>query len=394
MTSGWPPVAWEERPWTSVNDGESRRRQLAARGPYAAAVPPRIAELDLPVLDPGLVVDAEDAVVALARFDAEVSGITAPFASILLRSESSSSSEIEQLTASPKSIALAELGLRSGPNSQLILANRRAMEAAIALSGDLDEDAILAMQHALLHETHPEFTGRWRQQPVWVGGRGNSPHTATFVPPHSDRVPGLMADLTAFARRADLAVLPQIAIAHAQFETIHPFPDGNGRTGRALVHAMLHRLRITRSVVAPVSAGLLGDVQTYFAALGAYRRGDVGPIVAAFADACIAAVANGRQLVSDVVEFRNRAYDLATARRGSAGWRTIELLAQQPVISAREVALILGVTPQNAQNGIDRLVADGILVPADSSRRNRLYLAEEILAALDRFAERARRRSS
>ena len=204
-----------------------------------------------------------------------------------------------------------------------------------------------------------------------------------------------MADLTAFARRTDLAVLPQIAIAHAQFETIHPFPDGNGRTGRALVHAMLHRLRITRSVVVPVSAGLLGDAhRSYSAALGAYRQGDVEPIVAAFADACIAAVANGRQLVSDVVEFRSRAYDLVTARRGSAGWRTIELLAHQPVISAREVALLLGVTPQNAQNGIDRLVADGILVPAGSSRRNRLYLAEGVLAALDSFAQRARRRSS
>ena len=232
----WPAVSWEERPWEAMPDhGESRRARLRARGPYNAAVPPFIADLALPMLSPETLTAAEDAMTELARFDGEHGSTTAPFAAILLRSESASSSEIEQLTAQPKTIALAELGFKSGSNARRIVGNTSAMEAAIALSADLGEEAIIAMQKALLVDTHPEYTGQWRDQQVWIGGgAANSPHSASFVPPHADRVPALMADLVAFAQRLDLPVMAQLAIAHAQFETIHPVPDGNGRTGRAL----------------------------------------------------------------------------------------------------------------------------------------------------------------
>lgn len=251
---------------------------MRADGPYRAAVPALIADRALPTLDASAVFAAEDALGALARFDAEYGKVAAPFASILLRSESASSSEIEHLTAGPKAIALAELGVRTGQNAGLIVANRRAMETAIALAGELDEAAILAMQEALLGDSRPEYTGRWRATQVWIGsGFSNSPHAAAFVPPHHERVAALMSDLVDFARRIDVPALPQIALAHAQFETIHPFPDVNGRTGRALVHAMLRRLGITRSVTVPVSAGLLGDIRGYFGALTAYREGESMP---------------------------------------------------------------------------------------------------------------------
>ena len=395
MTSkAWPPVTWEERPWVPLDRGESHRARLRSRGPYHAAVPPFIADRGLPDLDPEVVVGAEEALMALARFDDEVGDITAPFASILLRSESSSSSEIEQLTASPKNIALAELGVRSGPNSRLVVANVRAMQAAIDLAGSIDEHAILAMQDALLHDSHPEYTGAWRQQPVWIGsGYANGPHLASFVPPHHERVPELMRDLVTFAGRLDLPALAQVAVAHAQFETIHPFPDGNGRTGRALVHAMLHHLGVTRSVAVPISAGLLQDLSRYFGALTAYRAGNVQPIIEAFSRACLQAVSNGRLLVRDVTAFEMAARAATTARRGSAAWRTIDAVLTQPVTNAASLAATLGVTPQNAQAGIDRLVADGVLSQVGQGRRNRLYQADALLQALDAFAARARRGS-
>ncbi len=393
MASIWPPIGWEERPWHPADPGTSRRAQLRAEGPYRAALPALIARRDLPSLDPATVVAAEDSVAELARFDGEYGTVTAPFASILLRSESASSSEIEHLTAGPKAIAMAELGLRSGQNARLIVANRRAMEAAIALAGDLDEGTVLAMQQALLGDSQPQNTGRWRASQVWIGtALSRSPHTASFVPPHHERIPGLMSDLIAFTRRIDLPALPQIAVAHAQFETIHPFPDGNGRTGRALVHAMLHRLGITRSVTVPVSAGLLHDVQGYFDALSAYREGDITAIVLAFIHAVESAIVNGRQLVRDVVAFREAAYDRTSARRRSAAWRMVDLLTAQPVINAQAAAADLGVTAQNAQSGIDRLVADGILTQVGGAQRNRVYQADAMLAALDAFAQRARRK--
>ncbi len=391
----WPALETEQRQWEASPDrGESRRARLRARGPYQASVPPFIADQPFPRIDAETAVLAEDAITELARFDAVYGQYTAPFAAILLRSESASSSEIEQLTAQPKNIAMAELGVKSGPNAKLVVANVRAMEAAIALSSELSADAIIAMQKALLEDSHPQFTGAWRQQQVWIGGLSNSPHSASFVPPHQDRVSALMDDFVRFCQRTDLPLLPQIAVAHAQFETIHPFPDGNGRTGRALVHSMLHRFGVTRALTVPVSAGLLQDTHGYFDALTAYRDGDLRPIVAAFAQAFTSALANGRQLVSDLEDFRNWARDTTSARRASAGWRSIDLLIKHPVIDATTIATELEVTARNARNGIDRLVSDGIISPTSASRRNRTYEAPTVLEALDQFAERARRRRS
>lgn len=201
-----------------------------------------------------------------------------------------------------------------------------------------------------------------------------------------------MEDPAAFTQRTDLPALPQIAIAHAQFETIHPSPDGNGRTGRAIVHSTLHRLGITRNVTVPVSAGLLQDISGYFEALTVYRDGDITPIINAFSQASTSALANGRKLVTDLQHFRVWAESNTSARRGSARRRTIGLLLKQPVVDAKSVAVELGITPQNSQNGIDRLVQDGILHHRREGRRNRHYEARPVLAALDEFAQRERRR--
>jgi Fic family protein len=393
MGSFWPKIGFESRAWDAQPDsGESRRAQLRARGPYEAAVPPTIAKLALPALSTDSTLAAEDAIAELSRFDGQVGAIAAPFSAILLRSESAASSEIEQLTASAKNVALAELGRAAGQNSQLIVGNVRAMEAAIQMAEDLDVSTIIAMQSEILRDDQPQHTGHWRTEQVWIGGGyGNSPHGASFVPPHHDRVERLMDDLVAFARRTDLPALPQIAIAHAQFETIHPFPDGNGRTGRALVQAMLHRLGITRNVTVPVSAGLLRDTRGYFGALTAYRAGDVEPIILAFAKASADAIVNGRQLVVDLTTIRSGWEQTTTARAGSAGRRLLEVLQRQPVIDANLAAAELGVTPMNAQSGIERLVSDGILYQIGSASRNRAYEAREVLAALDDFAGRAKR---
>jgi len=392
--ASWPAIRYEPREWhPQYEDGQSRRAALRARGPYLAAIPPYIASLDLPTFESDTTTAAEEAVVELGRFDGEIGAIAAPFSAILLRSESAASSEIEQLTASAKSIALAELGRRSGQNARLIVGNVHAMEAAIDMADDLDAATIIAMQSEILRDDRPEHTGHWRNQQVWIGaGFGNSPHSAAFVPPHHERVAALMDDLVNFARRTDLPALPQIAIAHAQFETIHPFVDGNGRTGRALVQAMLRRLGVTRTVTVPVSAGLLRDTRGYFDSLGAYRAGDVEPIVRVFAQASRDAIVNGRQLVAELTRVRAAWQDSTSARAGSAGRRLLDVLQRQPVIDANFAAAELGIDSRNAQNGIDRLVADGILNQIGTAARNRAYEAPEVLTALDAFAARAKRR--
>ncbi|MBB5643049.1 Fic family protein [Cryobacterium roopkundense] len=354
-------------------------------------MPAFIADLNIPLND-DLNALTEEASSELARFDAEVGHIVGPITSVLLCVESAASSEIEHLRSAAREIALAELGGRASEDAQLIMGNTRAMQAALALSEAIDGQAILEVHRALLERSNPGVVGRWRDEQVWIGGRSRGPHLARFVPPHQDRVPSLMSDLVAFANRVDLPVFAQTAIVHAQFETIHPFPDGNGRVGRALMQAGLRAGRLTRNVVVPVSAGLLNDTTRYFDALSAYRTGDVTPIIRSIAHASFVAMNNGHLLVNDLQAIQIGWRGRITARRDSAAHRLLGFLLRQPAIGARCVGAQLGVSPVNAQVAIDHLVDAGILIQITDGRRNRIWLAQDVVRVLEDFAARARRR--
>ncbi|MCU0279359.1 MAG: Fic family protein, partial [Candidatus Nanopelagicales bacterium] len=203
-------------------------------------MPAVIAESRLQI-DSALQADAEDAVRSITRFDAEVTAIArrraagegddaatelAPLVSVLLRTESASSSEIEGVTVGARALALAAIDAKAGPNAQLVTANVTAMQRAVALADNISADTILAAHRALLDRHAHAAPGRLRDRQVWVGSNAMSPQTAAFVPPHHNRVPAAVDDLITFVHRVDLPVLVQVAIAHAQFETIHPFNDG------------------------------------------------------------------------------------------------------------------------------------------------------------------------
>jgi len=391
----WPAVDWEERPWTSrySRDVLSRRQWESSQGPYRVSVPPLIADVPV-VLSAETVAEADEASSLLTRFDAQLGPAVLPFASILLRSESASSSQIENLTSGARAVAETELGERDTGNASLIVRNVRALTAALALADELDETSVVAMHEALLGEHERELTGGWRSEQVWIGGGGVSPHGADFVPPHQDRVPAGMSDLMAFVARRDVPALAHAAVAHAQFETIHPFPDGNGRTGRALVQAMLRASRVTTNVSVPVSAGLLYDVDAYYDALDRYRAGDVDAVVRAFSAAAGHAVRNGRELVDDLDALRAGWDDaLAGLRSHHAARRLADLAVQQPVLNGTAVTSRLGVSAPTAYRALDELVARGVLRPANSQRRNRIWIADAVVTALDAFADRAARRA-
>jgi Fic family protein len=391
--TAWPAIGWEEHPWRSSlpDDLVSRRLRERHNGPYRAAVLPPIATADV-ALPSAVLALADEASVEIARYDAELGASVAPFGALLLRSESASSSQIENLTSGARAVALAELDESHRSNAARIVANVRAMEAAIDLADRLDADAILAM-HATLMAHDPDHTpGRWREQQVWVGGTNVGPHDAAFVPPHHTHVGTAIDDLMRFVHRDDIPVLVHAALAHAQFETIHPFTDGNGRTGRALIHAMLRAKDLTRNVTVPVSAGLLTDTDGYFAALTGFRRGDPAAIVTAMARAALVAVVNGRQLVADLEAARERWAERIRARRDSAAWRLADLLLRQPVVDAAIAQAALGTTSANTHGAIRQLEEAGVITEFSGKRRGRYWQAPEILAALDDFAARAGRR--
>ena len=378
-------VRWEPQGMRHASAG------LPRYGTYHPAVPADIADLVLD-LSPSVIADAEHASNEIARFDAELGGEIAPFAAVLLRSESAASSQIENLTASARAIAEAELpGGRGKRNAEMVVANTAAMQAAVALSDKVDANAILAMHRALMVNEPRHTPGAFRAEPVWVGG-GSTPVGATFVGPRHALIPGAIDDLIAFAQRNDVPTLAQIAVAHAQFETIHPFTDGNGRTGRALVQAMLRNKGLTRKVTVPVSAGLLADTDAYFAALTSYRAGAAAPIVDRFSQATVLAIANGRQLVADIRDIRDNWNSVIRARSDSAVWKVADLLTRRPVVNAALLAQELGIESTNAHRYLNPLAEAGILVETNSGPRSRVWRSAEVLAALDAFAERAGRR--
>lgn len=358
-----------------------------------ASMPPRIATLN-PTVSAEIAALARDATAELTRFDAELGGRMQTFAPLLLRSEAASSSQIEHLTASARSILTAEAGGRGGRNAAEIVANTRAMRAAIHLADTISLEHVLRM-HAVLMEEQPRHTpGQWRSEPVWIGTRSDSPIGAEYVAPPAEAVPELIDDLIGFAARSDLDTFVQVALAHAQFETIHPFTDGNGRTGRALAQSMLRHHRVTRSVAVPVSAGLLADVEGYHAALTSYRAGEVEPIVSAFAHAASRAVANARELVGELDTIYSSWSARLTARRSSNAWQLLDVVLSQPVVSAATAAEAIGVSRPNVYPPLRQLEEAGI---AKSRREHALgdslWRADDVLEALDRFAARAGRRS-
>ncbi|WP_166846076.1 Fic family protein [Isoptericola sp. BMS4] len=388
----WPVFGAETLAWES-SDAEygPRAGRSRRRGAYEAALPARIAhaELRLDGVTAALVAEAS---AEIARLDGESLGSLMSFASLLLRTEAASSSQIENLTSSPKAIALAELGRRGRANADEIVANVGAMTRALEVADRLDAAAILAMHRVLMRDHMPRTAGAWRDSAVWIGGSAWSPHGADYVAPRSELVPKAMDDLAEFIVRDDVPALAQAAVAHAQFENIHPFPDGNGRTGRALMHAQLRHVGLTRHVIVPISAGLLGDTGRYFAALTAYRSGDPVPIVAEVCEAVFPALQNARQLMTDVSEARERWIGSVRARRGAAAWRLLDVLLERPVIDSRLAAELLGVTTANAQAAIDRLVEDGVLDQIGHGARDRVWQAVEVIEAMERFADRAHHR--
>lgn len=393
-TDGWPAIGLEQLLWDSRTStaAVSRADRQRAYGRYSAAVPAEIAGLSYRV-PPDLAGPLEDAVTELARYDAEMATSPAPLDAILLRSESAASSQIENLTASARSIGLAELGSGGRGNADLVVANVHAMRCALELAENLTPQTVLAMHRALLGESEPAIAGAWRAEPVWIGRSSLSPVGADFVGPRAERIEPLMADLVAYARRVDQPVLAQAALAHAQFETIHPFPDGNGRTGRALLHAMLRHHGLSRHVTVPVSAGLLADVTGYHAALTAYRAGQPDDMVRLTVEATFRAITNGRTLAAELAEIRERWRAAIRARRDSAVWTVADLFLARPVLDAAQVAAALGIEPSNAHRHLERLVAAGVITVFPLYRRARGWRADAVLEALDAFAARAGRRA-
>ena len=379
----WPGITYETCAWERDPDDlalvpKSRRRKILPT--YEAAVPANIAALpvEIPAQLARRIAEVE---VSLARFDQAQAARDWPLPALLLRSESSSSSQIERLTSSVRNVALAELSSKAPSNALLIAGNVAAMREALGQSGDIGIDSICAIHDVLMRGTREE--PGLRKEQVWIGGSPYSPHGATFVPPHADLVRPCLEDLVAFGAREDISPIAKAAIFHAQFETIHPFTDGNGRTGRALLHRILARDEVLLHAMLPVSAGLLHDVERYMGALDTYHDGAVEPMIECLADALELAAVIGSRIASDVDEVLGGWASANTDRSGSASHRLPALLVEQPVVDVAFVASRLGITDRAARNLVETACERGILAKMGNAKRGAFYQAIDLIAVLE-----------
>ncbi|MGN0296508.1 MAG: Fic family protein [Parafannyhessea sp.] len=364
---------------------KSARRKIGET--YYAAVPPMIAQLT-PEVPADLLRHAMEVESELIRFDALLSVRGYDLPALLLRSESSASSRIENLTASVRNVALAELDATTPRNSREIAGNVRAMREAIELKGEPSVEDVLRVHASLMSVAGESFGGELRGEQVWIGGSAFGPQGAAFVPPSQERVPALLDDLMAFVRRDDLDPVVQTAVAHAQFESIHPFVDGNGRTGRALLHRWLRYHDVLRHATLPISSGLLHDVDSYMGALQSYHDGDVRPIVGELVDALEVALVLAQSATRQIDDIIERWRQQMGERRGSAIRMLPAVLVAQPVVSVAHVADHLQITPRAARDVIARACEYGMLTPMGNRRRGVFYQADELLDVLEQMTSR------
>jgi Fic family protein len=343
----------------------------------------------------GLISEAES---SLARLNAIGGPALAPLARLLLRTESIASSKVEGLQLGVRELARAEAKAESniapGSTAAEVLANIDAMTLAIdtaASAAQFDQADIIAIHRRLLeHGPHPASAGRIRPSQNWIGGNDYNPCGADFVPPPPEHVVGLLDDLCSAINDDTLSPLVQAALIHAQFETIHPFDDGNGRTGRALVHVVLRRRGIAPHFVPPISVVFAGAKDRYVAGLTQFREDHVASWLEYFAAATDRAARLAAGYIASVGDLQERwRMKLRGTGRGpradAAVWAIIDMLPAHPVISVSVATTASGRARSRVFEAVEQLVSAGVLIPVSAGKRNRWWEAEGLLTLVSRL---------
>ncbi len=357
---------------------------------YDAFIPEPVAGLNvsLPGDVAGVVSDAEK---AIADLNHAAGPELMPLARLLLRTESIASSKVEGMQLDARSLARAEAnqetGRKVGSNAAEILANIDAMQLSIERAANLDglrPPDFLDIHRVLLERApNSQIAGRFRTSQNWIGGNDYNPCGAAFVPPPPEEVDRLLDDLCVFTNDDALPPLVQAATAHAQFETIHPFEDGNGRTGRALVQVILRRRGLTPAFVPPISVVLAREKDRYLRGLTVFREDQLPEWIELFAAATAEAATLAAHYAARVAElqerWRERLREHSNPRSDAAAWNLINVLPAHPIVTVPVAVAATQRTRPAVGNAIDELEAAGVLVRLTESPRNRAWEADGLL---------------
>lgn len=418
----WPPISFEKHVWQQDGNQDATERieedvvKGESKGPFAKAVEGsgdsgssslglnRSTEMEYQAALPLLIAERSVAVpddlsarisallVEMARFDVELGQRADNVPTMLLRSESSASSQIDRLTSTAQSVALAELYPKASSDARLVVANMIATQRALELPAGLSLEGIVEIHDLLLDNSHLENQTnsafeKLRQKPVWLGGTSFTPHTALFVPPAFQHVPEYMADLIEFGTRSDLNPVVKAAILYAQFQTVHPFLTANGQTGRALIHHIFRAEGVLSSTLIPVSVGFLHNIDSLINALQSYREGDLLVIIEELVSALELALFVSRVTETSIESLLEDWDSLVGHRKGSKIRQLPKTLVKQPVVNSAYLADSLGVTQRTATTLILRACEYGMLRHMGKRQRGDFYQSDAIINVLDEINE-------
>lgn len=380
----------EERWWARDYDAPSIGRKAGA---YQVFVPARIADraFDFSGAAAAAVTDASRALARLGRSGEEP---LADIAQSLLRSESAASSRIEGMQSTQRHLARATFARQHGRSTSRriaeVLGNVEAMQKAIELGAStaaLTTEDILGIHRTLLRFTDDaEIAGVLRKQQSWIGGSDYHPIGARYVGPPHELVPELLEDLCAFLSRDDLPGVAQAAIAHAQFENIHPFADGNGRTGRALIYVVLRRRGEIADYIPPVSLVLGSHPKEYVSGLGAYSIGKVSVWCERFSEATRRAASEAEHLASRIAGLQQTWLErLGRPRKDAAVRQIIAALPEQPVIDVAAAQVITSKSHVAVGSALSQLQDADVLQVLNERRWGRAWECGELLKLVDEF---------
>lgn len=391
----WPSHTATTVPWRSTVRGPRADRETTA---VRASIPPTIAGARW-TPDTGTAAVLDRAAAALRELDAQHgAGLTA-LGGVLDRTEAVASSRIEDERAGLDDLARAVVGIRADASATAMVRAGRAIDGLVtaAASGTITESSLLDAHRRLLRDDPVDGrdAGRYRAVQNWIGG-GRTPRLARYVPPPPELVPALMDDLFVFLHRDDVHPVAQAAIAHAQFESIHPFTDGNGRIGRALLAAVLRRRGLTRFVTVPVATALVAERDRYFWHLERFRDGRV--------DEWVRDVAIAVGTVCDEATLTAVLLDEVAAERSTgpcaAGPHAVvgRALADDPVLTEDRLDELLHGDQGTVDAVTDDLCRAGVLRSVTARRRDRAWVtvaaADELAAFGDRVQAAVRQRAN
>ncbi|MGB7424567.1 MAG: Fic family protein [Ornithinimicrobium sp.] len=383
-------------PWQQSIRGGTREDRMLTE--VSVWLPPRIAELDVAVPS-SIGAEMDVALREIAALDETHGDHLASLATLLLRAESVASSKIEHVEASLDVYARALHGIKSNMSAVSMVASTAALSdliSSVQNGQPIELDKIYRAHDTLMADDPQEraHAGRPREMQNWIEGSDHSPRNATYVPPPPRTVDGYMDDLLLFANRTDVGVLIQSAIAHAQFESIHPFTDGNGRIGRALINTIVRKRGTTRRVVVPLASAIVARRESYFAALNAYRAGDATAIIESFSKASRIAAQESRTTGGRLAQMPDEWRLVAgKPRKGSAAAKLLDSLLEYPVFSADEAENRVGGATSSVYAAIGRLHEAGVIRPLTKRTRNQVWVASSLADELDDLSVRIETRA-